>query len=220
MNVTCPGCQRSYNIPDEKIPATGTAYVTCPQCQQRFPVQARPAAAPPPPGPSATTAPAAPEPGGGEEDLQEYFPPGTQTALIHCTEYDARTQIEKSLTEMGYEVRTVRKERELAVRLRYHVYDVLVVYQGGAEATDDSRAILRFVHQLPMDVRREMFLVLVHLGGNKHDTLKSFLLSVDLNITPLDLSDFAHLLKQGLEQKHARYKAFLDSRAMVDSELF
>jgi predicted Zn finger-like uncharacterized protein len=54
MKVTCPGCNSSYRVADEKVPASG-AKIKCPKCQLTFIVQrqqsrekpAEPPAAPP-----------------------------------------------------------------------------------------------------------------------------------------------------------------------------
>ena len=37
MKITCPGCQWSVEVPDDKVPAVG-AIATCRKCQTRFPV--------------------------------------------------------------------------------------------------------------------------------------------------------------------------------------
>ncbi|OIQ50172.1 hypothetical protein BerOc1_02102 [Pseudodesulfovibrio hydrargyri] len=43
MIVTCPNCETSYNLPDEKVPATG-AKVKCSKCAHVFKVEVPPAA--------------------------------------------------------------------------------------------------------------------------------------------------------------------------------
>lgn len=45
MKITCPGCQWSAEVPDEKVPAGGVT-ATCRKCQTRFPVSREPAAPP------------------------------------------------------------------------------------------------------------------------------------------------------------------------------
>ncbi len=66
MKITCPGCQWSAEIPEEKVPPGGVT-ATCRKCQTRFPVS-REAATSPPPAPipagnpaAAPTPPPAPE---------------------------------------------------------------------------------------------------------------------------------------------------------------
>jgi hypothetical protein len=47
MKITCPGCQWSAEVPDEKIPAGGVT-ATCRNCQVKFPVSREPVSIPEP----------------------------------------------------------------------------------------------------------------------------------------------------------------------------
>jgi len=47
MKITCPGCQWSAEVPDEKVPPEGVT-ATCKKCQTRFPVSREPVVPPAP----------------------------------------------------------------------------------------------------------------------------------------------------------------------------
>jgi hypothetical protein len=47
MKITCPGCQWSTEVPEEKVPAGG-ANAICPKCRNKFPVSREAASAPKP----------------------------------------------------------------------------------------------------------------------------------------------------------------------------
>ncbi|NIA09136.1 MAG: hypothetical protein GWP10_05150 [Nitrospiraceae bacterium] len=42
MEVVCKNCGRHYKIADNKLPAKGTAYFTCPNCKERIEVKTSP----------------------------------------------------------------------------------------------------------------------------------------------------------------------------------
>lgn len=208
MEIVCPGCSRHYKIADDKLPASGTAYLTCPECQQRICLKA----------PGRTTEPSAKEEMAPTEGL-EFFPPGAQTALVYCPEIQAKTELEQRLGGLGFEVRHIEGRRDLAARLRYHIYDLIVLYQRGADLEDPLQEILGHIHGLPMHIRRQTFVLYIQIAGNQYDTLIGFLMSVDLTSTPLDLSQLGKILPRALEAKQAQYKTFLECRARIEEDL-
>lgn len=70
MNITCPNCGFTREVPEDRIPA-GAAFATCPNCDERFRLadaaQAAASDGPPPPGEAQA---AAPEPAAPAEEAK------------------------------------------------------------------------------------------------------------------------------------------------------
>ncbi len=45
MIITCPSCQKSYNIPDERLPMGKKVYFPCPNCKEKIKLDLRPSSA-------------------------------------------------------------------------------------------------------------------------------------------------------------------------------
>ncbi len=219
MEITCSGCGKRYKIPRDKLPRTGVAYITCPNCRDKIRLE--------PPGASQAAAvshamehaprPRSPLKSSGTEGF-EVFEPGTRAALVYCPEGEAHRQIEAALADMGFEVREIRKASEVLARFKYHVYDLVFLYQRGPDAEAELKEILHAINSLDMAIRRQVFVVYVFLAGNRHDSLQAFNLSVDLTINPIDTSKLPDILPAAMEAKLALYSTFEDTRAKLQEE--
>ncbi len=213
MHITCSGCGKQYRIPEEKLPKSGVAYITCPQCKEKIKVEA------PVHSPVQTPSPSVAET--GKHSLAEgfeRFEPGTKTALLYCPEKDAREQLESVLDNMGYKIRTAKGPEDVAIRFKYHTYDVVFLFQKGPDPEKTLQEILEVLNALEMDIRRKVIVVYIHLSGNRFDTLQSFFLSADLTINPLDIPRLPDILPEAIEAKSVLYSAFYDTKAALQEE--
>ncbi len=203
MDVICSGCGRHYKIDDDKLPTEGTAYLTCPGCKDRIKIEA--------PGKKAA---------GIQSTGFEFFEPGTKTTLVYCPEARAMEQLNKGLTNLGYETRSIKKKDDIASRFRYHIYDIIFLYQKGPDPEDDLIDMREYIGSLQMDMRRKTFVVYVHLAGNRHDSLQAFSLGVDLSINPLEIGNLSNILLPALDAKEVTYKIYFECKARVEEEVF
>ena len=211
MDVICIGCSRHYKIAEEKLPSDGVAYFTCPNCKERIKIEA----------PSKTILLSA-----GEKTVTtesqgfESFKPGTETALVYCPESQARELLQKELIGLRYEVRLINQQDDIRSRLRYHIYDLILLYQNGPEAKDDLTNIQKYISSLPMDMRRKIFVVYVHPRGNRLDSMQAFSMGADVTISPSDLKNLSEILSPALDAKEIAYKVFFECKAKVEEEVF
>jgi predicted Zn finger-like uncharacterized protein len=211
VNVVCQGCGQHYRIDDDKIPATGAAYISCPKCKERITIEA-----------SGSSLPqtSCEDDDALSSEAREYFEPGTKTALIYCPEPQARGQVERHLKEMDYEVRLLAGRDDMNSRLKYHLYEVVILYQKGPDQEEALSGILSFINSLAMEVRRHLFVSLVYLGGNPFDSFRAFSRGVDLTLSPMDLGRLSDKLTMALEAKQAIYKTYLECKKRVEEDVF
>jgi len=211
VDVICTGCSKHYKIAEEKLPLDSVAYFTCPNCKKRIKIEV----------PSkkislstnkktATT----------ESQGFESFEPGTKTALVYCPESRERELLQKELTGLGYEVRLINQQDDIRFRFRYHIYDLIILYQNGPEPEDDLSNIQEYISSLLMDMRRKIFVIHVHPGGNRLDSMQAFSMGTDLTISPSDLENLPEILSPALEAKEIAYKVFSECKAKVEEKIF
>ena len=211
VDVICTGCSRHYKIAEEKLPSDGVAYFTCPNCKEQIKIEV----------PSKKILLST-----GEKTVAtdsqgfESFEPGTKTALVYCPESQARELLQKELIGLGYEVRLINQQDDIRSRFRYHIYDLILLYQNGPEAKDDLTNIQEYISSLLMDMRRKIFVVYVHPRGNRLDSVQAFSMGSDLTISPSDIGNLSKILSSAFEAKEMAYKVFVECKAKVEEEVF
>ncbi len=189
------------------------AYITCPQCRKKIRVEA----------PGHSPEPARPECRRKASEAVtaegfERFEPGTRTALLYCPDKDAGQQLESVLKNMDYKIRAAKSAEDLIIRFKYHIYDLVFLYQKGPDIDDRLKEILDAINQLEMDIRRRILVIYIHLAGNRFDTLQAFFLSADLAITPLDIPKLPEIISDAMKSKSAIYSAFYDTRTSLQDD--
>lgn len=211
MDVICTGCRRHYKIAEEKLPSDGVAYFTCPNCKERIKIEA----------PSKTISLSTCEKTVTTESQGfESFEPGTKTALVYCPESQAREPLQEELSGLGYEVRLINQLDDIRSRFRYHIYNLIILYQNGPEPEDDLSNIQEHVSSFLMNMRRKIFVIHVHPRGNRLDSMQAFSMGADLTISPSDLGNLSEILSPALDAKEIAYKVFFECKAKVEEEVF
>ncbi len=211
MDVICTGCSRHYKIDEEKLPSDSVAYFTCPNCKERIKIQVPSKKISLSPDEKAVTT---------ESQGFESFEPGTKTALVYCPEPQTRKLLQKELTCLGYKLRLINQQDDIKFRFRYHIYDLILLYQNGPEPEDDLADIQKYISSLLMDIRRKILVVYIHPGGDRLDYMQSFSMGVDLTISPSELGHLSKILSTALETEQMTYKVFSECKAKVEEEVF
>lgn len=210
MDVICTGCSKHYKIDEEKLPSDKSVYFTCPNCKKRIKIEV----------PSKKNLPSESK-DTVATDLQgfESFDPGTKTALIYCREPGTRKLLQKELIGLRYEVRFISQQDDIRYRFRYHTYDLIILYQNESEPEDDLVNIQEYISSLSMDMRRKIFVVYIHPGGNRLDSMQAFSMGVDLTISPSDLGNLSEILPLALDNEEIAYKVFFECKAKVEEDV-
>ena len=209
VDVICTGCSRHYKIAEEKLPSDGIAYFTCPNCKEKIKIEAPSKKIPLSTDKRTVTT---------ESQGFESFEPGIKTALVYCPESQARELLQKELSGFGYEVRLINQQDDIRSRFRYHIYNLIILYQNGPEPEDDLSNIQEYISSLLMDMRRKIFVIHVYPRGNRLDSMQAFSMGADLTINPSDLGNLPEILSPALDAKEIAYKIFFECKAKVEEE--
>ncbi len=246
MEVSCTGCGKKYRIDEGKLPPAGKAVIKCPGCGNRIEIRitdgneaasSDPASAPmghgPEPEVSTQSGSDAQYGQGGsshdaragsqaqeEDPVMEFFEPGIKTALVFCPDYEAMVQIEKGLKAGGYQIRQVSGAGDVQSRFRYHIYDLLILYQSGPEPDDRLSGILNWINSVNMDIRRRVLVIHISMNGNRFDSMQAFSLGVDTTFSPLNIAKLPEVLDKVTREREAMYRIFNECLLKVKEEVF
>lgn len=206
MDVLCESCQARFKIADEKLPLDQTVTLKCPKCQNK--IKIKPAA-------QARAA----EPGARAESSHgydasdrpfDYVAQGVQTALICEQDGGIRQTIRSALESLGYQTTDAASAGDALKYMRFHVFD-LVVANEGFEGGIESNPVLQYLGRLPMNVRRNMFVVLLGNDFRTGDNVLAFNKSVNLTVNVKNVGDVGKILERALKENEEFYRVFKES---------
>ncbi len=138
----------------------------------------------------------------------DFVEDGAQTAIVCEDDTTARDKISAALQDLGYRITEAASAREALKKMRFHVYDVVVLNETFAEETAGAGEILEHLQGLPMAVRRRMFVALISGKFRTMDNMAAFNRSVNLVINPLNLNDVAAVIRLGAADNDGFYRVF------------
>jgi CheY-like chemotaxis protein len=204
MNIICEQCKSLFNIAEDKIPTGRSASFPCPKCRARITVTTEPAA---PAGKVSLN----------EVDTSGYNPADRpfdfveeegKTALV-CEQHPLlKKPIIESLELMEYQITVAETARDALKRMRYHVYDIVVVDEDFDTDTPEANGVLIYLERLGMSVRRNIFVALVSSRHRTMDNMTAFLKSVNLIVNSKNIEDFPKILSRGLTDHLTFYRVF------------
>jgi predicted Zn finger-like uncharacterized protein len=204
MNIICTHCKGQFKIAADKIPAGRTASLPCPKCRTRITVGTEPAAS-------------AGKVALNEVDTSGYNPADRpfdfveeegKTALV-CEQHPLlKKPIIESLGLMEYQITVAENARDALKRMRYHVYDIVVVDEDFDTDNPEANGVLIYLERLGMSVRRNIFVALVSSRHRTMDNMTAFLKSVNLIVNSKNIDDFSKILSRGLTDHLSFYRVF------------
>jgi len=134
-----------------------------------------------------------------------------ETALICETDESAKEKISTALKGLGYQVTEASSARDALKKMRFHVYDLVVLNENFDTQNPDANDILSYLQTLGMSVRRQMFVALVSERFRTMDNMGAFNKSVNIIISPKNLDDAGTILKRGISDNEAFYRIFKEA---------
>jgi CheY-like chemotaxis protein len=217
MELMCEDCRAIIQVSDARVPSNSTFRLTCPRCKKKIVVSAK---APEIQeggskiaGSTAVgfTEVAPPTCNSLKEEFAEEMgslPPGQSTALLCLDRDDAREVLQAVLQGMGYVVDMPMAVDQALQRLRFNQYHIIVLAEDFRGSSPNP--IAAYLAWLSMNIRRDMFVVLVGERFKTADHLQAFIESVNLVLHPDDLPRIETFINQGLKDHERLYKVFVD----------
>ena len=204
MQIICDQCQSKFNIADEKIPAGKVSSLRCPKCRNTLTIDTK--------KPETAEAPETYEDGyDAEEKPFDFAEEEEKTALVCEPDAIIREQIVTVLDMLEYHITVCDSARDALKKMRYHIYDLVVVNEDFDTPDPELNGILIYLERLQMAVRRNIFVFLISTRCRTLDYMMSFIKSADLIMNPKNISDFERILKRGLSEHALNYRVFQDT---------
>jgi predicted Zn finger-like uncharacterized protein len=204
MNIICTQCQSQFKIADDKIPPGRAASFPCPKCRTKITVGTAPAAL-------------AGQVSLNEVDTSAYNPADRpfdfveeegKTALVCEQQPLLKKPIIESLEQMEYQITVAESARDALKRMRYHVYDIVVVDEDFDTDNPETNGVLIYLERLGMAVRRNMFVAVISSRHRTMDNMTAFLKSANLIINTKNMEDFGKIMSRGLTDHLSFYRVF------------
>lgn len=213
MEVQCEKCKAKFKIDDDKLPAGKAVSLKCPKCESKIEVDKRSG--------DRTGAPAAPveaviegmasDPYDAALKSFDLLEEGVETALICEHDDGIREKIRAAVEKMEYNIMEATTIRDALKYIRMHSFDIVIVDEGFDSGNPESNYVLAYMAQLPTNVRRDIFVLLVGNSFGTGDDMTAFNKSVNFALSLEDIEEFERILKIALIDHQEFYRMLKDT---------
>ena len=128
----------------------------------------------------------------------DLFEPGDPTALVCLDVPEVQRIVVDQLTALGYKIHTGLFVEDILLKLRAHVYDVVVVSEHFSATDLETNPILAEATEARSEQRRRQFITLIGSSFVTDDDIQAFLHSVDLVLGLADVVNLRPVLRRGV----------------------
>jgi CheY-like chemotaxis protein len=133
------------------------------------------------------------------------------TALLCEQNPIARKTIEAGLSLMDYQITIAESARDALKRMRYHVYDLIVVDESFDTKNPDANGVLIYLERLQMSLRRNIFVAMVSSRYRTMDNMMAFHASVNLIINIKNIEDIGKILGRAITDTELFYRIYKEA---------
>jgi CheY-like chemotaxis protein len=210
MHVSCSACGKRLQIPDDKLPTDRQVRIACPACHERFTVEPPPQAVEPPLQTPAA-APSTPSSPPLNLDLAEA---GLAPRALICLDTAShRDECASIVPSLGMNtVHVISNQTQALAYLSQVAYDLVLLDATFDGSTQEANPILACIHELSMQQRRHMFVMLCTPDTGPTDAMTAYSQSVNLIINHAEVLTCRRTLEQQLTEHKRLYRAYHDLR--------
>lgn len=138
------------------------------------------------------------------------------SALICASNPATQQLIAEQLTALGYRIQTGLFAEDVALKLKTHTYDVVVVDENFDDTSSDSNPALAEAVSVPAAQRRRQFLTLVGPNLTTDDEMEAFTHSVDAVCASADLPNLQPIIRRGVARQREFYAPLRQTTAALE----
>lgn len=139
------------------------------------------------------------------ENRLDFFEPGDLTSLVCVDAPEVQRVVVDLLGEMNYKIHTGLFVEDILLKLRAHVYDVVVVSEHFNGSDLEANAVISAAVELPTRQRRRQFITVIGPSFQTNDEMQAFQHSVDLVVNSRDAANLRPVLRRGVNRKRELY---------------
>ena len=208
MDIICSNCTSKFRISDDKIPPGRSTTIPCPKCKSRMVLNPGKAAAE---SQTKATETNDNDTYDASEKPFDFIEEEGLTSLLCEQNLAASKTIVNALNLIEYQITIAESARDALKRMRYHVYDLIVVNETFDATDPDSNGVLIYIERLPMSIRRNMFVALISDRYRTMDNMMAFNKSVNLIINSKNIEDVGKILSRGITDTELFYRVYKET---------
>ena len=218
MQVTCNACQRSINIPDEKLPKDHAFSITCPECKIKFKVDQhlKPKEREPVPSPpkekekivDTASMVVNPEEFEDDEDLVIYDENDQIALVLDDINKDIWT---KALEEKNFKIQYARSPEYAVHKMKFTHFHFVALNENFGNVALDESPIYQTMIEMQMVTRRNIFFALVGTNFKSLNNMQAYQKSANVVINEKDLEKLGDILKKSISENEIFYKVYKET---------
>lgn len=215
MQVLCNACQRSMNIPDDKLPKDQAFSITCPGCKNKIKVDQhlKTQESSTPPSTESEVALDTPsmvvEHEEFEDDELVIYEEGDQLALV----LDEKNQSvwTEALESRGYKIQYAKSPEHAVHKMRFTHFHFIALHENYKNKDLNNNPVYKTLIEMPMVTRRNIFLALLGTNFKTLNNMQAFQKSANVVINEKDLDKLGDILKKSVTENEIFYKVFKET---------
>ena len=218
MQVTCNACQRSMNIPDEKLPKDQAFSITCPGCKTKIKVDQHlkpkesELASPPPEEKEETVDTASmvmnQEEFEDDDDLVIYDENDQLALVLDDNNKEIWT---KALEEKEFKIQYARSPEHAVHKMKFTHFHIVALNENFGNVALDENPFYKTLIEMPMVTRRNIFFALVGANFKSLNNMQAFQKSANVVINEKDLEKLGDILKKSISENEIFYKVYKET---------
>ncbi len=222
MDISCDKCNSKFRVSEEKIPVE-LKFILCPKCKNKIPITTdretenndlkkldRPVVHSKKEELTFDEAVTSDSYDAADKPF-DFIEEEGKTALVCESDPELIKIILEALNLMEYTITVARTGRDVMKKMRYHVYDVIVLNEKFDNSNPDANPVLLNLERLPISIRRDIFLALLSDRFRTMDNMTAFQKSVNVIININNMQDFGKIFSRGLTDHEFFYKILRDA---------
>jgi hypothetical protein len=232
MQVTCNDCQRSMNIPDEKLPKDQAFSITCPGCKNKIKVDQhlKPQNSPIPPEKEEVVdkgdppAPAEPKQEEAldaagmvmnqeefEDDDEELVVYGENDQLALVLDETNQSTWTQALESRDYKIQYAKSPEHAVHKMKFTHFHFIALHENYGNKDLGNNPIYKTLLEMPMVTRRNIFVALMGANFKTLNNMQAFQKSANVVINEKDLGKLDDVLKKAITENEMFYKVFKET---------
>jgi hypothetical protein len=112
---------------------------------------------------------------------------------------------------MDYQITIAESARDALKRMRYHVYDLIVINESFDTRNPESNGVLIYLERLAMSVRRDIFVAMISNRYRTMDNMMAFNASVNLIVNIKNIDDIGKILSRSITDTEMFYRVYKET---------
>jgi len=216
MQIKCSECERPINIPDEKLPKGKAFNITCPGCKAKVRVDQHLKSPAPAPKAEAkkeevidTPAIAITQNFEDDDDDLVIYDENDKLALI--LDEKNKEVWTKVLEEKEYKLQYAKSPEHAAHKMKFTQFHFVALADTFGDGPLLENPLYQNLLELPMELRRDIFVALVGANYKTLSNMEAFAFSVNLVVNEKDFAKLPDILKKSVTDHEFFYKVFKET---------